>query len=278
MCGGVDFLVDMHRIGEAIAGVVADRDFEHTAFGVEVTPDDAQHRRGFVDLQLGGESGVGGDRLDVLRDFADFDARQRLDLPEQGARAQIKLVDRVFQGFVKIGVSHRQRQSLACVPTHPAKARPIAFNARGDLLGNLAWQGRDVLLGVGDFASARVLQKLTDIRKRLVQRTATRSGRLHRGARSSAPLNQAFDFKFAQRLAHRETAHVVLCAQDGFGRERFAAGVFAFQNRFAKLGGQLQVTRRARDFLSRARFSHLGVRLGRQSLLHRPFAQSGGRV
>ena len=147
MCGGLDIHVDMHRIGEAIAGVVADRDFEHAAFGVEVAADDAQHRRGLVNLQFGGQSGVGGDRLNVLCDFADFDARQRLDLTEQGARAQIKLFDRVFQGFVKIGVGHRQRQSLACVPAHPAKARPIAFDARRDLLGDLAWQGRGVLRG-----------------------------------------------------------------------------------------------------------------------------------
>ena len=49
--------VDVHRVGEAIAGVVADRDFEYLALGIAIAADDAQHGRAALDAALQSEEG-----------------------------------------------------------------------------------------------------------------------------------------------------------------------------------------------------------------------------
>jgi len=274
MRGASDIHIDMHRIGETIAGVVTDRNLEDFTLGVEIAAQDPKHWRAFVNLQSLGHIGVRRDRLNVLRDFADFDARQRFDLTEQSSGAKVQLINGVPQAFVKVRVGHRQRQGLARMVPDSLKTRPIALGRRSDLFGKLSGKRGGFLQSVGHLAPARVLQQLADIGERLVQSAAARRRGLHRGARSATPFDQTFDLQSAQGLANGEAADIVFGAQGGFGWKRLPIGERARQDGIAQFSGQLQVARRASSLFGR--IARLVFRLRRQSQLHRSASARGG--
>ena len=92
--------VDMHRVGEAVPWVVADRNLVHLASRVEIAADDPQDWRALVDAQSTGGLSIGSNRLDVLSDAADSDAGQLLNLAKQGARREVEFIDELPRSSV----------------------------------------------------------------------------------------------------------------------------------------------------------------------------------
>ena len=72
--------VNVHRIGEAVARMEADRDFKDPALGIDIAAQDPQHRTAALEIERLGNIGAGGNSLDILRDLADADPGQLLDL------------------------------------------------------------------------------------------------------------------------------------------------------------------------------------------------------
>ena len=233
--------VDVHRVGEPVAWVMAERDLEQMSVAIPIAAQDPQHRGAARNAERAGDVQPGTHRLDVLRDTSDADTGELLDLAEQRASAEVETGDRLCQRSVKEGVGRRDRQRIAFAGSDPSKEKPGATRVSIDLLGDAAWQVARAFRFIHHRAAAGVLQYLADIGEWLVQRTAARRSRLDDRPGPASASDQSLALQSAQCLAHREATNTVALTELAFGRERVASGEFSRENFAAQVTGELKI-------------------------------------
>ena len=250
--------IDVHRIGEPVAGMMAGRDFEDSIGGVMIAAQDTQGRRAFRNAERLGDVSAGGNRLNVLRHLDEVDFGQPLDLLEDSIFGGADLRRDVRQAFVNIGNGMRQRFSRVGARAQPLKPAPAATGDKTQLLGNIARQWPFAQRIKHSAGIARILQDFGDVGQWLMQRPATRGCWLDARSRPAPPRNQAFGLQRTQRFTHCKTRDGVTLAQVAFGRE-YIDLIRSAQDLLAQLVGQFLVTRLSSQKLSprlTARFVH----------------------
>lgn len=237
------FHVDMHRVGEAVAGMVTDRNLEQLPLGIKVAAHDPQYGRATLDAQILGDFGRRGDRLDILRYLADADPGEPFDLTEQSAGRQVKSDNCLVETVVKVGFCHGDWQFIAFMQTQAAKAGPIAHALLADLLDHRRRQGTATDTRIIYPRVARILQDLANVGERLMQRAAARCRRLDRGSRAALAGDQPFVLKAPQSFAYGEAANPIALAQFAFGGELISHSELTRKDFSPKFARDLQVAR-----------------------------------
>jgi len=222
--------LDMHRIGEAIARVVADGDLNDATVSINVAAQYSKAGASAGDPQSRSHLGSRGHRLNILRHPRNLDARKPLKLPEKRWFSEVDRARRFGKVRVNIGLCQSNRALGVAARTNAAKLRPFPAAGCTNLLSQIARQSNANAALKDDMGVAGILQNLVNVRQRLVQRTAARRRRLDDRARTALTLDHAFRLERAQRLAHRKSADAILATQHDFGRELFGLWKFIPQN------------------------------------------------
>ena len=235
--------VDLHGIGETVAGVMADRNFVNRAFLIEIATNDPQN--GFAEVNFQPLSGcrIGSDGLNILGDQSERGVGQFFELAEQRACTKIESVDGVAQPFVEIGIGKRNWRGVFALPPRPAKPAPNAVRILANLFRNFLAQGPRFLFGIGNLTVAGILQQFANIRKRLVQCAAAGRGWLNDSARAAFAFNQAFALQFFKCLSHGKATDIILPTKGGFRRKLSPNFIGAFNDGFAQFTRHLDVAR-----------------------------------
>ena len=249
MAKRLSFYIDVHRISEAVARMVAGGNLQNAVGRVMIAAQDAEARRPLGDIQRLGNIGGRRDGLDVLRHLNEVDFCQPLDLLENRVFGRVDPVDNRFQAFMHIGHGQRQRRGGIGASAQALKPRPATARDQAQLLcdGARKWTIAETLETRPGIA--RILQDFGDIGQRLVQRATARRRWLDHRARPAPPRNQAFGLQRAQGFTHRETRYGVALAKVAFGRECIAV-VATAQHLFAQFVSQFLVSRLCGQTLS----------------------------
>lgn len=243
MNDGSTIQVDVHGISKAVAGVVANGDFEDLASFVTIASQDLQDRTVSFNFKCARYFLARGQRLNVLGDLANGNAGQFFYLSEKGASGQIEPVERDIDARMKIDICMGQGASFPGKAPRAAKARPLTSGGPGDLDSDFCRQWATFLWSVINFAVTRILQQFTHVRERLVK-CAAASGRRLNGRTGAAPTSdQSLGLQAFERFAYGKAADIISSTQGGFRRKRAIAAVLAGHYRRAQLRCELQVAR-----------------------------------
>ena len=209
--------LDMHRIGKAVAGVVADRNLQNATVGVAIAADDAQagcalrHAQSLCNLV--------GRRycLNVLSHLNKGHASEPLKLPEDGFVIGANLRRRLAQAFMDIGIEHSNGSAIVDARAQTFKVGPSSTGHQTQVFRHALGQGDLPLVDKTCRSVAGVLKNFRNVGERLMQRAAARRRGLDHGAGTGTPRNQAFGLKRAQSLPHSEPADIEPLAQFRFG-------------------------------------------------------------
>jgi len=255
--------LDMHAVGEAFAGVMACRNFQNSTVLVEVAAEDPEAGTASADLEAIGNRTGRSNRLDVLGDAGDADARKLLELTEDRVPPRVDLIRRRGKVGVNISIGRGDRSRSVRAGADSAEPRPRTACRAADFLGEFLGQSNRSGAMESKPRVARILKDFANVGQRLVEGSAPRSCGLDDRARSAAAGDQAFGLENAQRFANGESADGIFGAQHALGRE----GVdleFTTEDLLAKVVGKLDVARLARAgaFNCRAvrHFTSLGLR------------------
>ena len=234
--------LNVHRIGEAVARMVADRNLEDSAARVDIAAKDSQARTTPGDLQLFGRccrSGYGLDGLDHSRNpyLSMF-----LKLLKKRLGRSLDPLRRFSEIRVNIDVRDRDRQAFPSTGTNPLEVKPGLRSRKADLFGVFLRKSRQSNRLKNKAGVRRVLQDLFDVRQRLVQCTGPGSRRLNQGSGSAAALDKSFRLKHPQGFADRESTDSVPIAKNCFGRKLPIPGKFAAEYFFTKNLGEFQIS------------------------------------
>jgi hypothetical protein len=116
----------MHRIGEPVARMVADRDFEHAPRCIDVAAHDSKAGASARDRELLRDVRARRDRLNVLSHSRNRNARKLLQLLEDGALRGFDLLRRFGKVAVDIGVGDRDRLVVVGARPDSSKMAPIS--------------------------------------------------------------------------------------------------------------------------------------------------------
>ena len=243
------FDIDVHRIGEPVAGMMACRNFEDSIGCVMIAAQDTQGRRTLGYAKRFGNVRTGSNRLDILRHLDEIDFRQPLDLFENGVLDRANLSRNVRQAFVDIGNGMRQRLGRVRARAQALKARPAPACNQPQLFGNIARQRPFAQRIEHSPRVARILQDFRDVGKRLVQRPAARRCGLDARPRPAPPRDEALGLERTKRFTHCKTRHGVALAQVALGRKDIGL-IRSAEDFLAQFVGQFLVTRLCGQILS----------------------------
>ena len=235
---------DVHAVGEAVAGMMARRDFENSAISIEIASEDPKTGTAPTDLQPGSDLAARRDRLNVLSDAGDPHSRELFELPEDGVASRINPVRGGREIGVNVSVGDGDRRRSIGTRSNAAKARPASRSGTRNLFSQLLWQADRSLAVKGEARVASILQDLANIRKRLVKSAPARGRRLNDRARPATARDQTFRLENSKRLADGEPAYRIFGAQHAFRRKSLDLELAA-ENLLAKVIRELKVARLA---------------------------------
>ena len=240
--------LDMHRIGKAVAGVVARRDFKDAPIAIKVTAQDPEARRTPRNAQRRRDIGPRWIGLNILRHARHADSGELFKLLKYRPRIGINPVNDRREIMMQKSFGQRNRIAASRRFAKPAKPEPLPTRDEPQLFGIGFGQAaighaRELIAAV-----TRILQQFADVRKWLMQRPAARRRRLNDRARPAFASNQPFTLKRAQSLSHREPRHAIFCTQNIFGR-KIAVGIGPLQDRRTQVISEFEVTRLSRALL-----------------------------
>lgn len=174
MISGLAFGVDMHRIGEPVAGMMAGRDFGNSVFGIAIGPQDAQGWCAPRNVQRVSDFRARAHSLNVLRYLRHLDAGKLFKLAKDRHLGRADLGGRFGIVAMNKSIGNRDRLGIAEPGANALKLKPVAVSIAADMIGNPARQGRftkwpEIILRI-----ARILQQFANIGEWLVQGTAAR--------------------------------------------------------------------------------------------------------
>ena len=230
----------MHRIGKAVAGMVARRNFEDAPVTVEVAAQDAKTGAAARHAERSGDIGTGRNRLNILRHARHLDTGKLFDLTEYRlARIGADVINDSGNLVMQIGIGQRDGIAPVCRSPQAPKAQPAPARDHAQLFGDRTRQATVGQSLEGKAAVAGILQDFGDVRQWLVQRPAPRRCGLNDGARPALALDQPLRAECPQRFAHRKARHAEARAQRVFGRK--AIGKRATRDFAAQLVGKFEV-------------------------------------
>ena len=235
--------LDMHRIGETVAGMVTGRNFEDPVRRIDETAQDAKTGAAPRHVERRGHRRARRYGLNILGDARDANPGKPLELAKDRVFIGPDLPCRVGKVGMDIGVGQRDRTLFALPRAKSPEMVPTPARCVADMDGELLGQRRRPHRFEHIAAVARILQDFADVRQRLVQRAAARRRWLDHRSRPAPALDQAFALQRAQRLADREAADAIARAKYAFGRELRGIGIIAPQDFAAQFVGERLIAR-----------------------------------
>ena len=235
------FDLDVHRIGKPVAGMVAGRNLEHSAAGVDIAAKNPEAWTAPADLQLLADGCGSGNGLNVLNDARHSYASMLLELLEERLVGLFDLLCRFRQVGVNINVRNGYRQALPCRSPNPGEVKPWFRRGKPNLFCVFLRESNQSSRFEDKASVRRVLKDLFHVREWLVQCASTGSCRLNQRSGSTAPFYQSFRLKHSQCFSHGESTDTVPFAKNGFGRKLAVSGEFAAEYFFPKDLGELKV-------------------------------------
>jgi hypothetical protein len=242
MARALEIDLDMHRIGEAVSGMVTGRNFEDAVCTVHIAAQDAQTGRPLRHAQRSSNIGGRGHSLNILRDLDELDFGKPLNLAKDCIFAGINLVRDAAHCFMNKSFGVGERLARITARAQPSKPGPSAASDQANLFSDGAGQGSLTKCFETRPCVSRILKDFGHVGERLVQGAAPGSSRLDNSAGPSLARNQTLGLKRTQRLSHGKAAHTVSRAQYAFGGKNVSL-IGPAQNFFAQVVGQFLVTR-----------------------------------